>query len=86
MITVNENHILYAECTSNNYRLRESNDGGNSWSYIAGTEASTAPDVIEFHSENENIIYTSQYTSYNAGLSWVANERKISTVWQTKKR
>lgn len=76
----NENHILYAECTSNNYRLRESNDGGNSWSYIAGTEASTAPDVIEFHSKNENIIYTSQYTSYNAGLSWVANERKISAV------
>jgi len=75
-----ENHIIYAECAANNYRLRESFDGASSWSYISGTEASAAPDVIVFHPENENIIYTSYFTSCNAGQSWEANDRKISAV------
>lgn len=75
----NENHVIYAECAANGYKLRESNDGGLNWTVISGTEASTAPKIIKFHN-NGDIIYSTYFTSRNQGITWNANERNIYAV------
>lgn len=75
----NESHIIYAECRANGFALRESNDGGLTWSKINGTEASAAPSVIKFHSDKD-IIYSTYFTSRDRGNTWTPNEKSIHAV------
>ena len=73
---IDENHIIYAE---SGYSLRESNDGGLTWTKIDGTKASYAPSVIEFHKEKD-IIYSTYFTSRDRGYTWTPNDKNIHAV------
>lgn len=76
---INENHIIYAEA-ADSFALRESFDGGLSWSKIEDTEASAAPQLIDFHNEDRNIIYSTYFSSKDGGRTWTANSQSICAV------
>lgn len=77
----NENHILYREYKNDGYLLIESSDGGITWNDIPSTKGTDGePGFIKFHNNDEDVIYSSFFSSYDGGETWVANSKKIVNV------
>ncbi len=70
---VNKNHIL----STKKGVLVVSEDGGYNWDYCADY---TDIDRIIYHNKNNNLIYTTNYTSYDNGKTWQNNTKKIMAV------
>ena len=79
------NHIVAFDGNSNtkktNLGIRESFDGGNSYSEILpGSETTRNTVMFEYDAQNPNIIYSSDATSYDNGKTWKKNEYFLLAV------
>lgn len=78
-----EEHIIYANAPVQNtsYELGHITADNQTWTKFEGTETQTDPfNLIEFHKDNENIVYTTHYTSYDKLATWTENSKKIQAV------
>lgn len=55
-------------------------DMGENWREMVNTSSETAYSLIEFHKNNDKLIYTNETTSFDAGKTWTKNERSIDAV------
>lgn len=60
--------------------MYRSYDKGETWQEIVGSLAEKSYSLIEFHTKDKNVIYTTNTTSFDGGLSWEKNSELITSV------
>ncbi len=78
MVAVDPNNANHVFASMKTPKIVESFDGGATWKKIAGI--SSANEVLQYHKDDSNIIYSGYYTSFDGGKTWNKNSQVITAV------
>jgi len=77
----NSNHMIIGLGTWTEQILSQTFDGGITWSQIPWTDSGEYSTIV-LHPNDANVIYTTNFTSRDAGATWVKND---ISIWDVSK-
>ncbi len=75
-----ENHIFTNSGDWYTQTMKVTFDGGTTWSTIEGTDTEVPWAFLVYDIEDKNTIYSTHYSSFDNGVTWVANDKRYNAI------